>query len=69
MKKYEPSVKIKTLDQFANQEFVWDVRMKKTYHKGWFKSWQFRYVEQGIKQGYYFEVSKIKREKENNEGI
>ena len=29
---------------------------KKTYHKGWFGSWQIRYAQQVIKYGWIYEV-------------
>ena len=49
MKKYSKGEPIKSLDELAQQEFVywWD----KITHKGWFMSWQFRMARDAIQRG------------------
>ena len=39
MRKYKKGDLITSLDEFAQQEFVW--MHDKVYHKGWAQSWRF----------------------------
>lgn len=62
-KKYKRGEPITTLDEYARQELIWDARINKVYHCGWFKSWQFRWVEAGVKYGWFYTVKKFKEQK------
>lgn len=48
-KKYAPGDKITSLDDLAKQERIfWHDTL---FHRGWFKSWQFRMAEDAIQSG------------------
>ena len=48
--KYHPGEQITSLDELANQEFVY-IR-DKIYHRGWWQSLQFSYVKRHMDGGY-----------------
>lgn len=47
MRKYEQGHKIQSLDELAQQEFIFC--RGQVLHNGWFKSWPFRMAEDAIK--------------------
>lgn len=53
---YRMGGKIRTLDELARQEFIFfsSKNNPKLYHRGWFMSWQLRYVELYIRWGYLY---------------
>ena len=58
MNKYIPGRRIESLDTLMRQTFVVYVNHghTKTYHRGWFGSWQLRYVQEFIDRGVLFEA-------------
>ncbi len=47
--KYRPGEKITSLDEMAQQEFIYHI--EKVYHAGWFLSWQIKTAEHAIRAG------------------
>lgn len=53
---YKPGAKITSLNELAEQEHIFwkQGNNNRLYHRGWFMSWQFRYVELYIRWGYLY---------------
>ena len=49
-KRYEQGEAIRSLDEFAKQEFIY--YGDKLYHRGWTHSWQFSMVENALHSGH-----------------
>lgn len=54
---YKKGEKITSLDELMTQEFVY-MRHKIT-HKGWFSSWQIRWMKNWIDLGWVYKAEKI----------
>ena len=52
MKRFIKGDPVRSMDEFAQQKYVW--MNNKIYHRGWFESWQFRYVKINIQQGWIY---------------
>ena len=61
MKHYKPGEAIADMNELANQDFVFF--MSKIYHKGWFGSWSFSWINTQIKRGNLKKAIKIEEEK------
>lgn len=64
MKKYTPGQKITSMDELADQDFIYIVRgeYSKIYHKGWLLSWPLRTALRYIEQGVIYKAVKAKEE-------
>lgn len=53
---YKPGAKITSLNELAEQEHIFwkQGNNNRLYHRGWFMSWQLRYVELYIRWGYLY---------------
>lgn len=53
---YKPGAKITSLNELAEQERIFwkQGNNNRLYHRGWFMSWQLRYVELYIRWGYLY---------------
>lgn len=56
MSKYAKGELITSLDEFANQNMIYDARTNKVYSYGWCQSWQFRYIKIGICSKWFYKV-------------
>lgn len=55
--KYQQGKQITTLDELVKYEFIY--LRHKVYHAGWWKSWQFRDIEQLLRQGKLYKAERI----------
>lgn len=62
MRNYKQGEVITSLDDLSKQEFIFFKR--KLYHKGWFFSWQLRWVSYWLNAGQFFKA--IKKELKND---
>ena len=60
-RKYKKGEKITSLDDLANQNFIYV--FNKITHRGWFKSWQLRLAQQYISRGCLYYARKVGDEK------
>jgi hypothetical protein len=60
MKTFKKGLKITNLDVISKQDFIyWH---EKVYHKGWFLSWQTRFLLKQIQLGLIYYAIKIKKD-------
>ena len=64
-RKYKQGEIITSLDELSQQEFVFFCG--KIYHCGWFKSWQFRTLEQYVKAGFLFKAVAVSEVKDDGQ--
>lgn len=62
-RKYKRGKRIRSIDELAKQERIWDARTNKVYHHGWFQSWQFRYIRIGVNNGWFYTAEPIREER------
>ena len=59
-RRYKRGERITSLDELYKSDFIW--WRGKVYHKGWFSSWQFRYVYMQLNGVGIYKVEKIVEE-------
>ena len=62
-RKYRKGAVITSLDELAEQEFIYVVRgvSQKILHAGWFLSWQFRLVKDYLRSGMIYRAERIEQ--------
>lgn len=58
MKHYRKGEQVKDIGEISGEEFIYF--RHKIYHRGWFESWQYRWLRLQVQQGNIWKAVKIK---------